>query len=192
MSKKEMSEKQVELFNKLKKLAKRANQRIVRIERVFGKDVWAVKTLRNKLDIEPLQAWTKTGRVKYNKSMTITQLRATIKFVNNFLNSQTSTISGIKKVKKTQVKNIAVRLSIDYEELEDDEAELLYNLYNDKDFKFLTKEGFIPPSEFQALIEYSRQKNLSDDEFIETMTDYMQNGSDVDIRRRLSRIYKNL
>ena len=113
MAKKEMTEEQAELFRELTKLSKRANQRLVRLERVFGKDTWASRKLKNRLDIEPLQAWTKTGRVRVNKSMTITQLRATIKATNQFLNSQTSTVAGIKKVRENQIKNISKILDIE-------------------------------------------------------------------------------
>ena len=73
---KEMTKEEQALYNELKKLGKRANQRIVRLERAFGKDTWATRDLRDKLAIEPLQAWTKSGRVKYNKSMTAPEHKA--------------------------------------------------------------------------------------------------------------------
>ena len=101
-----------QLYRELEKLARRANQRIRTIERVFGKDTWAVKRLRNKLDIEPLKAWTKTGRVKFNKSMTELQMKATIIAVNNFLNSKTSTIKGIKQARKKQIQAISRALGL--------------------------------------------------------------------------------
>lgn len=53
-----LSEEQQKLYNELKKLSKRANQRIVRLERTFGKDKWATRYLKEKLEAEPLQAWT--------------------------------------------------------------------------------------------------------------------------------------
>ena len=53
--KKELTREEQELFNELKKLSKRANQRIVRLEREFGKDTWATKYLKEKLATEPLQ-----------------------------------------------------------------------------------------------------------------------------------------
>lgn len=59
-----LNEKQQLLYNELKKLSKRANQRIVRLERNFGKDTWATKKLKEKLSIEKLGAWTKTRKSK--------------------------------------------------------------------------------------------------------------------------------
>lgn len=59
-----LNEKQQLLYNELKKLSKRANQRIVRLERSFDKDTWATKKLKEKLSIEKLGAWTKTRKSK--------------------------------------------------------------------------------------------------------------------------------
>lgn len=59
-----LNEKQQLLYNELKKLSKRANQRIVRLERTFGKDTWATKKLKEKLSIEKLGAWTKARKSK--------------------------------------------------------------------------------------------------------------------------------
>lgn len=66
-NRKVLTPEEQELFNELKKLSKRANQRIVRLERAFGKDTWATKYLKEKLETEPVQAWTTKGRVKVNK-----------------------------------------------------------------------------------------------------------------------------
>lgn len=99
----EMTKEQAKLFNELKKLSKRANQRIVRLERAFGKDTWGIGKLKDKLASEPLQAWTVSGRVKVNKSMSISQMKATIKATEEFLNNlETSTVRRCKKVSKSK------------------------------------------------------------------------------------------
>lgn len=54
-----MKSDNLELYNELRKLVKRANQRLVRLERFTGRrNSWASKILRNKLDTEKLNAWT--------------------------------------------------------------------------------------------------------------------------------------
>ncbi len=60
----ELTKEEQEVYNNLRKLAKRANQRLVRLEREFGKDRWGAKELKSKLDVEPLQTWTKTRKSK--------------------------------------------------------------------------------------------------------------------------------
>ena len=184
----EMTSEQAKLFNELKILSKRANQRLVRLERAFGKDSWASKRLRNKLDIESLQAWTKTGRVKVNKSMTITQMKATIKATQQFLNSKTSTVKGVKSVRKTTISQIAKSLGTDEEELSNEEAETLYDLLTDDYITDLLK--YIPPSELWAIIEDAREKNDTEDQFIDRIEDYIDFGNDVDMINKLKHIYE--
>lgn len=189
MAKKEMTEEQAELFRELTKLSKRANQRLVRLERVFGKDTWASRKLKSRLDIEPLQAWTKTGRVRVNKSMTITQLRATIKATNQFLNSQTSTVAGIKKVREKQIKNISKTLGTEEEDLTYEEAETLYIMFEDTDFTFFVPQ-YLSASEFWAEIESAKEQNSDLDDFTNSIRKYIEFGNDLDMLLRIRAIYE--
>lgn len=184
----EMTPEQAKLFNELKKLSKRANQRLVRLERAFGKDTWASKRLRNKLDIESLQAWTRTGRVKVNKSMTITQMKATIKATQQFLNSKTSRVKGVKEVRKTTISQIAKSIGTEEEELTDEEAETLYDLLSDDYVTDLTK--YIPPSELWAIIEDARESNDTEQQFVDRISDYIYYGNDSDMINKLKIIYE--
>lgn len=140
--KKDLTREEQELFNELKKLSKRANQRIVRLEREFGKDTWATKYLKEKLATEPLQAWSISGRVKANKSMTVTQMKATIKATKEFLNSSISTKRGIKKAKQKAIKTLKTRFSTDVSDITYAEAEALTNFFEDRDVNKST--NFIP------------------------------------------------
>ena len=184
----ELNSEQQQLFNELKKLSKRANQRIVRLEREFGKDTWATKKLRDKLATEPLQAWSKTGRVKVNKSMTTTQMKATIKATQQFLNSKTSTKRGIKQVKKTTIKQLAKSLGTDDEDLTNEEAEALYYMLSDDYVTDILK--YIPASDFWALIEDAKEAGDSQESFISRISDYIEFGNDVDMRNKLIMIYE--
>ena len=141
-SKKELTREEQELFTELKKLSKRANQRIVRLERAFGKDTWATKYLKEKLATEPLQAWTISGRVRVNKSMTVTQMKATIKATKEFLNSKISTRRGIKKAKAKAIQTLKTRYSTDAGEISYEEAEALTEFFDDREVNGIT--NFIP------------------------------------------------
>ena len=141
-SKKELTREELELYNELKKLSKRANQRIVRLECSFGKDTWGTKYLKTKLATEPLQAWTRSGRVRVNKSMTVTQMKATIKATREFLNSSISTRRGIKKAKQKAISTLKIRFSSDVSDITYEEAEALTNFFDDKEVNGIT--NFIP------------------------------------------------
>ena len=163
----EMTAEQARLYTELKKLSKRANQRIVRLEREFGTENLAIRNLRDKLAIEPLQAWTSSGRVKVNKSMTEIQMKATIKATNQFLNSKLSTRTGIKKAKKKAIETLRVRFSTDVNELTTEEAEVLYNIFTDKDVNQIT--NFVQGSDAQAVTDNAREQNQSFNDFVAVM-----------------------
>lgn len=89
-----------------------------------------------------MQAWTVSGRVKANKSMTVTQMKATIKATNEFLNSSISSKRGIKKAKQKAIKTLKIRFSTDVSEISYEEAEALMNFFDDKEVNGIT--NFIP------------------------------------------------
>lgn len=187
--KKELTKEQQELYTELKKLTKRANQRLVRLEREFGTNTWASKKLMNRLVADPLQAWTSKNRVRVNKSMNITQMRAILKAVNQFLNSKTSTKRGIKQIKKTTIKNIAISLGTDDEELTNEQAEVLYDMLSDDYVTDILR--YIPASEFWSLIEEAKEMKDTEQSFINRIKTYIEFGNDVDMVDKLSVIYNN-
>lgn len=187
-SKKVLTQEEQELYNELKKLSKRANQRIVRLERAFGKDTWATRYLKEKLSTEPLGAWTLSGRVKVNKSMSATQMRATIKFTKEFLNSKISTKKGVKEAKQKAIKTLKVRFSTDVSDLSNEEAESLYNFFEDKEVNGIT--NFIPGSDVLPVIETAREYNYTYENFYDTITGYIKyNKGKGNIEKLLRKIY---
>ena len=183
----EMTAEQARLYTELKKLSKKANQRIVRLEREFGTENLAIRNLRDKLAIEPLQAWTASGRVKVNKSMSEIQMKATIKATNQFIHSTLSTKSGIKKAKKKAIETLRVRFSTDVKELTTEEAEVLYNIFTDKDVNQIT--NFVQGSDAQAVTDNAREQNQSFNDFVAVMNSVKKynghRGNYDDILRKL-------
>ena len=185
--KKELTREEQELFNELKKLSKKANQRIVRLEREFGKDTWATKYLKEKLATEPLQAWTISGRVRVNKSMTVTQMKATIKETKKFLNSSISTKRGIKKAKQKAIKTLKTRFSTDVSEISYEEAEALVNFFEDKEVNGIT--NFIPGSTVTGIIEEAREKQNDYSTFASQMESVKQWKRGTSMENLLRKIY---
>lgn len=89
-----------------------------------------------------MQAWSVSGRVKANKSMTVIQMKATIKATKEFLNSSISTKRGIKKAKQKAIKTLKTRFSTDVSDISYEEAEALTNFFDDKEVNGIT--NFIP------------------------------------------------
>lgn len=141
------------------------------MKELFGKDTWATKYLKEKLATEPLQAWTLSGRVKVNKSMTITQMQATIKFTKEFLASTISTKRGIKKAKQKAIKTLKTRFSSEIRDITFQEAEVLTHFFDDKEVNSIT--NYIKGSDVLAIIEESREKNIDYDSFANLMSSYI-------------------
>ena len=99
------------LFNELKRLAKKANQRILRLERLTGlTETFDVKQLYDYLDTEKLQAVTAKGRVATRKSFTNEQKENIIKALEDFLSGQ-STVLKTKNIKQKYEKESGVKLN---------------------------------------------------------------------------------
>ena len=185
-NKKVLTPEEQELFNELKKLSKRANQRIVRLERAFGKDTWATKYLKEKLESEPVQAWTTKGRVRVNKSMTQIQMRATIKATKEFLNSSISTQRGVKRAKQKAIKTLKTRYSTDVSDITYKEAEALTYFFDDKEVNGIT--NFIPGSTVVGIIEEAREMKTNYRTFgsqMQAVVKYNKGTSYEDILRRI-------
>lgn len=154
---------------------------------LFGKDTWATKYLKEKLATEPLQAWTISGRVKVNKSMTVTQMQGTIKATKEFLNSNISTTRGIKKAKQKAIKTLQIRFSTDVSDITYEEAEALTNFFEDKEVNSIT--NFIPGSDVLAIIEEAREQRNDYETFYSQMQSYIKWNKGYNNENLMRKIY---
>ena len=182
-----------ELFAEIKKLGKRANQRIVRLEREFGKDKWAVKQLRNHLDRLGVDAWTETGRVKYNKSMTSEQMRIVKKFLEKFLSpeNKASTKKGIKEIRKNQIEAIRKRYNreISDKEFSYEDAENIYQIFESSDYSWIYE--YFTPSEFDTLVLDAIDDKASLNDWFDLLVMYSPGFpiNDLDIQAKCEVLY---
>lgn len=182
MPKKESKE---DVLNDLRLLVKRANQRILRIERKYGKDKWAIKNLKARLDIPLLNAWTDTGRVRANKSMSLEQLKAIRKATNTFLNSKTSQVREINKLIKEQQKRDKENWDFEPDE---EEEELLYSLRSDRDFNILS--GVVQQSVlYDYIVNYAIPNKPSLETFMEDIEEIGNFIPDEDLRNSVINLY---
>lgn len=141
ISKSNIEKEKAELFQSMKKDIVKANLRLANLEKYYGKDSWSSTILKEKLESKKVQALSLSGRININKDMSLDQLRAVNKATQNFLNSRTSTTTGIKKIKKEVIKDFRARYG-DYDEhkgklnkLSLEDAELLYSIFDEKNKK---------------------------------------------------------
>lgn len=184
----------LDLYNEVKKLVKRANQRLVRMERNFGVDTWGSKKLRDELDTEPLKAWTSSHRIRINKSMDEIQLNAIKKSTSYFLDHPSySTVKGIKQVIKKQKAGLKRSLSSpdpNEPDISDEDVETLYEFFGESYAPDIISK--IPSSDLVSLMieakkvrQYRRRKY-----FFEQINDYINYGNDIDLKRKLGKLYR--
>lgn len=129
-----------------------------------------------------------TNRITLRGNESYQELIELDKATKNFLQSKTSTLSGIKEVEQGIKENIGNKL--DEYDLTKDEIETLYNFFEDEDFNYIRK--YIDPSDLWVFIESAKQSNMYVDDWLKTIEDYIGSekfGRDEDLRDRLISLY---
>ena len=176
---KEMTQAEKKLYNDLQKLAKKANQRILRLERLTGqKGTFATKQLYDYLDSSELQALSKTGRIKVSKDFSFTQLKAIIKATNQFLESPVSKTSGVKK--KVAEFSVKAEKPISYSQ-----ADVLYR--SGKNYTWIYE--YMTKSEFWTFVKLAKEQNWNKQTFIEQIEGYISKEVDEELIRDLESLY---
>lgn len=174
--KKVLTPEEQSLYNELKKLSKRANQRLVSLERLTGaNETFASKKLLDYLSSEKLQAITKKGRVKIT-GFNIEQMEAIKVAVEDFLESGYSKVGEIKSY-KTKVEK-AIGISLSFKDLSE--------VYRAKDMWKWTDEQF--GSAFW--VDFAPQiMNENKNDWINFVKLYVQDGNDKEVKQQLTKIY---
>lgn len=188
MQKSKTELKKEDLLREINKLKRQANRQIKDVEKTIGENTWAVRKLRDKLESETVRAFSEHHNVLANKKMSITQLRAVNKALQQFMSSKTSTVAGIEEVRQEVIQKISKTLTEDRgRNISYDEAETLYNMFTDNDTDELIKD--MGASAFWDMLESAKEASDSEDQFADRIARYAQREIDVDMRRKISNIY---
>lgn len=176
----EMSKEEQQLYNELQKIIKKANQRLVRLERLTGeKGTFASKQLYDYLTSNELNAVTKSGRIRILKSYNIQKLLAVKKATQQFLNKEESTVKGIKKLKVQYEKEAEKQLNFK-------ELNTLYR--SGKNYTWIYE--FIPKSEFWGnWVKTTNRENWDKETFVEQIALRMEREVDVELKADLEALY---
>lgn len=170
-------------------LVDKANRRLKGLESAGYKGTWASKKLSNRLDTKVLSAMDKKGRIKVNKNLTNTQLLSVQKATKQFLASETSKVSGIKRVKNNTLESLKATLSKDMN-MSDEDVETAYDMLSDKDFDYFNKDDRIGASTMWALIEDAIEYEQTESTFINNLLNIMDFSNDMDAINRAKRLYE--
>lgn len=178
------------LINELKKLSKRANQRILEIERLTKRKSpqFAVKELGDYLSVTGGLTKRKGKSIRasqYKKSMTETDVVGSIKALKNFLESPGSSIKKIKSYTKKASESGGKKLSYA-------QASKLYQA--EKNWQWIFE--YVDESEFWSYYNtvFKKQKP-SYEQFIEDLESALWQGEipiDEDLKKDLVAVYNYL
>lgn len=175
------------LMAETRKLVDEANRRLKGLNNAGYRGTWASKKLINRIDTKTLKAWDKTGKIKVNKNLTSTQLKAIQKATEQFLSSKTSRIKGIEETKKATIDSIKETLSEENRKrVTEEDAEFYYDMLGDDDFDYFADK--IGASTLWQLIDEAIEMNDTEDSWLNRLGNYITL-NDLDIRDRAIRLY---
>lgn len=178
-----------QLYNELIRKVGQANKRLRAIKYEYGTLGWAGETLKEKTSFYLVDTFRARGLngIKVNKNMSNKRLKSTLKAINNFLQSKTSTIKGIEQTKKRQIESLRKTFSTEEIELTTDESKALYKRFEDKDYNYIT--SYLKASELNALVDDAKEHNDSLKQFIKRSEDYITGVVDEQLKQSLKSIY---
>lgn len=176
-----MNEKKEDLYKQLQKNVRSANAKLQRLRGHFGIEFgWAGQRLIDKLEIPAINAITEKGYIKYNKNLSVAQMRAIIKATSEFAKSKTSTVAGVREnISKIQ-KGIGKEFNVDSKT-----AQSILDFFTSDDYKN-NKE--VKYEQLLIAIEVS-QKGGTFEDFAEKVKNYHDYGNDVSMIKALQPVY---
>ena len=196
-----MTSEESALFQEVNKLVKRANQRLLRMERATGEQgSYSAKELYDRLSSDTLNAVTSGGRISMKKSYNVQQLRAIKTATEKYLNG-ISTVSKAKKYTKEVSEKSGVPLDLKRAssifQLRDN-YEWIYEYYKGSDFwaeygnpvikKEMNQPTFLD-SIFKDIKQYQGELAKMQEEGEEVETDILSNLTDEDLKKKIMDLY---
>lgn len=165
-------------YEVLKKNINKVNNRIRNIEKNYGEKTWAINQLYNKINSDLVKGINKRGYVRVNKSMSNIQLKAIEKASQEFLQSKTSTLGGIKSVVKDVKRSLQATFGDMEHPISARDVNKLYDLVEDKNKRDLTQQ--IGASELWATLIQAKEQNLDFNKFY----NLIENRSNVGLKEK--------
>lgn len=168
------------------KKGKKINLKTKKIVR-FKSGTWASKKLYEKVG-----DYITNNQISVPTKANRTQLISLNKAMRNFLDSKTSTVSGIREIERQQKDNISNILGdFDSDEISNDEIETLYDFFEDKDFNNVTKEKNIMPSDMWITLTTAKEEKWTKEKYLKNIYNYNPDldMNDLDLKESLISIY---
>lgn len=167
------------------KQIRETNKRLNKLSQKYSsKNQWATNIMLSKFEtIKP--ELVKNGRIKEISSKTkLNDLTNIARITQQFLESKTSTIAGIREVKLNRKEGLERVLGT---KLTNKEVADIQKLFSDKDFNNIAdKIGY---KETLALMTDAHDNSMNKQKFIDSFKLYVDFGNDNDLKRSISKLY---
>ena len=172
-------------------LLERANRRLINLERANLSNTYASKQL-----IQSLQGQKKVkigsrkakNRIKVIRSLNVREKRFINKKLSTFIESETSTPTGIKRKRAETRDNVLQGLSklLD-RQLTNQDLDDFYDLVENEDFQGLA--DMIGDSEMYVLVDEAKQKNIKNSKDFEKLLNKHMTSNTKEVRDKATRLF---
>lgn len=171
-----------DLYKKLKKSVRSTNALLGRLYAQIDRDHpgWAASRLLNKLDNDIIAGVSKKGYIRYNKDLSIGQMRAILKASEQFRKSKTSTVKGTKENIEAIKRALGNTLDIT-----SDSATKIYEFFGTEKYNISDEVKY----DIVIIANEFKNTDKSVDDYIKTVKKYIDFGNDVDVKKLLKTVY---
>lgn len=178
-------ESKEQIYKELVREAKSANAKLQRLRGHYGEHYgWAGKRLIDKLSIDAIQGVTETGYVKFNKNLSIVQMKATIKALKEFKASKTSTVKGVAE----NIEKIKIGIGSSFD-VEPETAQRIFDFFETDKYNMSDEVKYMI---VLMAIEIGVKKKQGVDEYLRQVKDYIDYGSDADLKATLIEVFEGV
>lgn len=182
------SKRQQDIYRQVQKDVQKANQRLKSLSRHYKTGTWSTKNLVNRLDSRTIKAWNnESKRIKINENMSVTQLKAVQKAVQQFMVSKTSTRKGIKEISESTKESLLKTFDIEGSKITKEDVQDIYDVMGSNEFNDISAK--VGSSELIAMLMDTKDYQMSENSFISTLSSIIDFSNDIDLKEKASRLY---
>lgn len=193
--KKQVDREKLKLIRKTQEQINQVNKRMEKLLQAGYEGTWSSKKFLNRIygtkisgSVEVIRKRGKIAGIKLKPTATKTSLYAIHKASRQFLESKTSTVSGIKSVRDETIKSLKRSLSDFDKELTDDDVEFLYEMLEIQEMQDITE--MFGASRMWSVSQDAIEANDTKEEFLERFEREISTINDNEMKRKAEKLYE--
>lgn len=119
--------------------------------------------------------------------MSVTQLKAVQKAVQQFMVSKTSTRKGIKEISESTKESLLKTFDIEGSKITKEDVQDIYDVMGSNEFNDISAK--VGSSELIAMLMDTKDYQMSENSFISTLSSIIDFSNDIDLKEKASRLY---